>query len=191
MDTLLLRCRTVFVMTLFTCILSLTGCASMLSNDGAKKEWLFVHTAEDAQVKSATVIVMTAERDIFAFTDRPNRLHKYLTPEVYVSLWNDNGSADNFFTDPPNAVLTWLSPSDGVHEAEIVLTYAKYKNEKIEYTFKFLSGQKLTVNGQERILATGISLFVDDQGMFGRAGYDKMQKEQQQYDDEIKRREAQ
>jgi hypothetical protein len=133
----------------------------MLSNDGAKKEWLFVHTADEVHVKSSTVIVMPAEKDIFAFTDRPYREHMYLTPGQYVSLWGDNGGNDSFLTDPPNAVLTWVSPKDGVHEAEIVLTYAKYKNEKIEYTFKFLSGQKLAVNGQEIKMATGISLFVD------------------------------
>ncbi len=29
------------------------------------------------------------------------------------------------YTDSPNAVLTWVSPKDGVHEAEIVLTQKK------------------------------------------------------------------
>ena len=157
MDTLLPRCRTVFVMTLFTCILSLTGCASMLSNDGAKKEWLFVHTAEDAQVKSSAVIVMTAERDIFAFTDRPNREHKYLTPEAYVSLWNDNGSPDNFFVDPPNAVLTWVTPSGGVNEIEIIITGASFKNKEIRYTFKNPTGDEVSMKETMK----NISLFVD------------------------------
>ncbi len=157
MDTLLPRCRTVFVMTLLICILSLTGCASMLSNDGAKKEWLFVHTAEDAQVKSSAVIVMTAERDIFAFTDRPNREHMYLTPEEYVSLWNDNGSADNFFVDPPNAVLTWITPSGGVKESEIIITGASFKNNTISYTFKNFAWNEMKL--PETLKNT--SLFVD------------------------------
>ncbi len=129
----------------------------MLSTDGAKKEWLFVHTAEDAQVKSSAVIVMTAERDIFAFTDRPNREHKYLRPEVYVSLWNDNGSADNFFVDPPNAVLTWITPSGGVNESEITITGAIFKNSEIRYTFKSLGGVEILKQGT----LANTSLFVD------------------------------
>mgnify|MGYP000353062810 CR=1 FL=1 len=157
MDTLIPRCRTVLMMSLVTCFLSLTGCASMLATDGAKKEWLFVHTAEDAQVKSSAVIVMTAERDIFAFTDRPNREHMYLTPEEYVSLWNDNGSADNFFADPPNAVLTWITPSGSVNESEIIITGASFKKKAISYTYKGIDGSEMPLHQTIK----RISLFVD------------------------------
>jgi hypothetical protein len=49
----------------------------------AQEEWLFVHTAEEAQVTNNTTIVMPVTRDVFAFTDRPYRKHAYMTGEQF------------------------------------------------------------------------------------------------------------
>ena len=43
-----------------------------------EKEWLYTHTALEATATSSTTIVMPFTEDIFAFTDRPNREHKYI-----------------------------------------------------------------------------------------------------------------
>ena len=96
------------------------------------EEWLFVHTAEEAQVINNTTIVMPVTRDIFAFTDRPYRKHAYMTGEQFASLWADSGS-DSFKTDPPNAVLTWVEGED-VKEAEVVITGASIDGNSITYT---------------------------------------------------------
>ena len=62
---------------------------------------------------SENTLVMPVVREIFAFTDRPNRLHTYLNTREFVSLWGDKKGAA-FKADPPNAVLTWVK----VHSPE-------------------------------------------------------------------------
>jgi hypothetical protein len=99
-----------------------------------KEEWLFVHTADEAQVINTTTIVIPVTRDIFAFTDRPYRKHGYMTGEQFASLWADSGS-DSFKADPPNAVLTWVDGED-VKEAELVITGASFDGDSITYTRK-------------------------------------------------------
>ena len=74
--------------------------------DDTQVEWLFVHTADNAQV-TTTTIVMPMTNDIFAFTDRPYRKHLYMNGKQYASLWS-NDETNSFYTDPPNAVLTWM-----------------------------------------------------------------------------------
>ena len=81
--------------------------SSAIAEDAKPAEWLFVHTAQTAEMTSDTTLVMPVTRDIFAFTDRPNRMHAYMNAHEYVSLW-DEGEGDTFKADPPNAVLTWV-----------------------------------------------------------------------------------
>jgi hypothetical protein len=100
-----------------------------------KEEWLFVHTAEEAQVTNNTTIVMPVTRDIFAFTDRPYRKHGYMTGEQFASTWAKAGS-NGFKTDPPNAVLTWVEGEE-VKEAEVVITGASIDGNSITYTRKY------------------------------------------------------
>jgi len=131
------RYRTLLYLTCILSLMSLTGCGNMIANDGAKKEWLFVHTANDGLVKSPTTIVMPAERDIFAFSDRPYRELVYLTPRQYVSLWSTNADKGSFTTDPPNAVITWTNALNRkIREAEVILTNAITKDQNIIYTYK-------------------------------------------------------
>jgi hypothetical protein len=51
--------------------------------------------------------VVPVKRDIFAFTDRPNRLYRYLDALEFSSLWQVEGD-DGFKAEPPNSVLTWI-----------------------------------------------------------------------------------
>ena len=107
----------------------------MVSTLTFAEEWLFVHTAEEAQVTNNTTIVMPVTRDIFAFTDRPYRKHAYMTGQQFASLWADSGS-NSFKTDPPNAVLTWVEGED-VKEAEVVITGASFDGNSITYNRKY------------------------------------------------------
>ena len=98
--------------------------SSAIAEDAAKPaEWLFVHTAQTAEMTSATTLVMPVTRDIFAFTDRPNRMHAYMNAHEYVSLW-DEGEGDTFKAVPPNAVLTWVD-GDEMKEAELLIISAE------------------------------------------------------------------
>ena len=118
------------------------GTQSVAAEDAAKPaEWLFVHTAQTAEMTSATTLVMPVTRDIFAFTDRPNRQHGYMNAHEFVSLW-DEGEGDTFKADPPNAVLTWVD-GDEMKEAELLIISAETVSHgrEIAYEVKLEAGE--------------------------------------------------
>ena len=135
-------------------MLLFTG-AAIAEETKDKISWLFVQTAETAEVTSEDTLVMPVTREIFAFTDRPNRLHGYINAHEFVAFWDEGGT---FKADPPNAVLTWVDADKKVHEAEVILTGAevRMRGRAIAY--------KLEVEGaQTLVLGTisGVSLFID------------------------------
>jgi hypothetical protein len=136
-------------------ILSLMASTFTFAEDKPAEEWLFVHTADEAQVTNNTTIVMPVTRDIFAFTDRPYRKHAYMTGEQFASSWPKGGS-NSFKTDPPNAVLTWVEGEE-VKEAEVVITGASIDGNSITYT------RKSSATIPDGTLKA-VSLFVDGQG---------------------------
>ena len=130
--------------------LLIVACSS--DNKKSNVSWLFVHTADNTQVTNTT-IVMPMTNDIFAFTDRPYRKHFYMNGEQFTSLWDDNEEIDNFYTDPPNAVLTWVD-GDEVKEVEVVITDADFDGVNIIYTI-----ENATIKANQPL--EGVSLFVD------------------------------
>jgi hypothetical protein len=114
--------------------------SSAIAEDAKPAEWLFVHTAETAEMTSDTTLVMPATRDIFAFTDRPNRMHGYMNAHEFVSLW-DEGEGDTFKADPPNAVLTWVDGGE-MKEAELLIISAETVSHgrEISYEVKLEAG---------------------------------------------------
>lgn len=73
--------------------------------------WLYVAQAdgESAYDASAATLSMPLRR-VLAFTDRPYRDTRQLTPSGFEALWDAAGD-DSFAVDPPNAVLTFWDPS--------------------------------------------------------------------------------
>ena len=118
-------------------------------------EWLFVHTAASAEMSSDTTLVMPVTREIFAFTDRPNRLHVYMNPHEFALLW---GEGDTFKSDPPNAVLTWFD-GDEMKESEVVITGASVSvnGRSISYDVSVEAGTLLPHHQS----VGGVSLFID------------------------------
>ena len=113
---------------------------SAIADDAKPAEWLFVHTAETAEMTSDTTLVMPVTRDIFAFTDRPNRMHGYMNAHEFVTLW-DEGKGDTFKADPPNAVLTWVD-GDEMKEVELLIISAETvsNGRGISYEVKLEAG---------------------------------------------------
>jgi hypothetical protein len=142
-------------------IMGLFFSSSAIAEDAKPAEWLFVHTAETAEMTSDTILVMPATRDIFAFTDRPNRMHGYMNAHEFVSLW-DEGEGDTFKADPPNAVLTWVDGGE-MKEAELLIISAETVSHgrEISYEVKLEAGE--TPEG----IITAASLFVDGCCMYG------------------------
>ena len=129
---------------------------SAIAEDAKPAEWLFVHTAQTAEMTLDTTLVMPVTRDIFAFTDRPNRMHAYMNAHEYVSLW-DEGVGDTFKADPPNAVLTWVD-GDEMKEAELLILNAETvrHGREIAYEVKLEAGDMPEGN------IGAASFFVDD-----------------------------
>lgn len=128
---------------------------SAIAEDAKPAEWLFVHTAQTAEMTSDTMLVMPVTRDIFAFTDRPNRMHGYMNAHEFVSLW-DEGEGDTFKADPPNAVLTWAD-GDEMKDAELLILSAETVSDgrAIAYEVKLEAGD--VVSGK----LPAVSFFVD------------------------------
>ena len=123
--------------------------------DDTQAEWLYVHTAIEANATNSTTLVIPFTEDIFAFTDRPNREHKYISAEEFVSYWSEDAT-NSFQFDPPNAVLTSVD-DDGVAEVEVVIIGASTDGDNITYT---IQSPKLTENATFQ----DVSLFVDGNG---------------------------
>ena len=140
--------------------LFIVACSTDDNNNVDEVEWLLVHTATEATATNSTTLVMPLTNDIFAFTDRPYRDYLYLDGEVYTSLWDENEETDNFYTDPPNAVLTWVD-GDEVKEVEVVITDADFDGDNIIYT---IENSNLTANQSFE----DVSLFVDGIGKWCR-----------------------
>ena len=120
-----------------------------------KISWLFVQTAETAEVTSEDTLVMPVTRKIFAFTDRPNRLHDYVNGHEFALNWSEGGT---FKADPPNAVLTWVDADKKVHEAEVILTGAEVRMQgrAIAYELEVEGDKSLALGPISRV-----SLFID------------------------------
>jgi len=121
-----------------------------------EKEWLYTHTALEATATSSTTLVIPFTADIFAFSDRPNREHKYISGGEFASYWNDYDDENSFKIDPPNAVLTWVD-ADGVSEVEVVITDANFDGNNIIYTI-----ENTTITANQSF--EDVSLFVDANG---------------------------
>lgn len=130
--------------------------SSAFAEDAAQSaQWLFVNTAQTAEVTSATTVVMPVTREIFAFTDRPNRAHAYMNAHEFVALW-DEGDSDSFYADPPNAVLTWVD-GNVVQEAELVISNA----EAIDFGKSISFEVQFEVGESPDGVLDNVSIFVD------------------------------
>lgn len=128
--------------------------APAFATEDDRAEWLFAHTADAVEIQEGNVLIVPMEREIFAFTDRPNRAHQYLNAHEFVALWNDG--EDSFEDDPPNAVLTWVADGE-VHEAEIELVDAEVTDHGRSIVYR-IDPESGTVPPEG---ARSVSLFVD------------------------------
>lgn len=126
-----------------------------LSEDRVEYNWLFVQTADHATLSDDGALIIPVQREIFAFTDRPERLHNFLPPETLVGYW-DEDFPDGFHDDPPNAVLTWLADGQVV-ESEVLLIDAQLTEDRsaIVYSAEVEAGSPLSPSME------WVSLFID------------------------------
>ncbi|MCL7407349.1 hypothetical protein MWN63_15345 [Paradonghicola geojensis] len=116
--------------------------------------WLFVQTSNNLS-SNGTTLTLSYDREIFAFTDRPYRMHAFLNSHEMANLWELG--KDSFAEDPPNAVLTWLE-GDHIREVEVELLSASVDDLGRSISYQFAS----TVASEVPEAASYVSLFVDD-----------------------------
>ncbi|MCL7407396.1 hypothetical protein MWN63_15590 [Paradonghicola geojensis] len=142
------------LLTLASCSVALPG---LTEQESSAPNWLFAQTASEF-ISDGETFTIPFEREVFAFTDRPNRLYRYLNATEFASLW---GIGYNDFTEnPPNAVLTWIE--DGVvNEAELEIKSVAVNQfgRSLTYGMIFLSGDAVPMAAQN------ISIFFDDQAL--------------------------
>lgn len=132
---------------------ALLGAGAVLAAD-APPAWLFVQTASGFTANGTTLSV-PYEREIFAFTDRPNRLHAHINAHEMVNLWELG--KDTFAEDPPNAVLTWVDNGQ-IREAEIELLSASVDDLGRAITYEIATESSAVLPE----FGAYASLFVDD-----------------------------
>ncbi|MEX0385887.1 hypothetical protein [Spiribacter onubensis] len=140
------------IATAFMAAASLSTVA--LAADEDRAEWLFVQSADGAEVVDGTTLAIPLEREIFAFTERPYRRHHYLNAHEFAALWSEG--KDSFEADPPNAVMTWVVDGE-VHEAEFELVDVATANHGRVIVYEVDSEAGTSVPEEAR----HVSLFVD------------------------------
>src|SRR3954462_7842996 len=79
---------------------------------------MFVQKAHGSANKDGTLTLTGVSPSTLYFADRPQRVVGHMGTQDFVELW---GEGDNSFeSDPPNAVLAFVEPGDGVPEDPVV-----------------------------------------------------------------------
>lgn len=118
-------------------------------------EWLFVITSKEADIKKNAVgeyllsLNHAKIERVLAFSDRPNRFVKFISPEKFKTLWIKSGKR-SFSEDPPNAVAVF-----GQEKIAIQLTSIIVDKYKTVFTVKS-DDDKLSVTS-----LADLSLFID------------------------------
>lgn len=74
-------------------------------------EWLFVITAKEGEIKKNSqgqyelMLKHTHIERVLAFSDRPNRIVKMISPQDFKKLWGEG--KNSFKEDPPNAIAVF------------------------------------------------------------------------------------
>jgi len=133
---------------------AILAAASPAAANEFEASWLFVQTAKTMEISGDT-LTLPYEREIFAFTDRPNRLHAHFTAHEFEWFWGD--IEDSFSDTPPNAVITWVE-NDDIFEAELMLTSVDVNDagRSVSYTIVHEAGDALPDS------AVNVSLFIDN-----------------------------
>jgi hypothetical protein len=119
-------------------------------------EALFVQSAKGVTSSDGVFTLHGLAPSTLMFSDRPERIVGHLTTEQFIDGW---GHGENsFLTDPPNAVLSFLTDGDGApDDVVITLTNPQMQAEDLSYHATILEGEMPENSGP-------CSLFIDPIG---------------------------
>lgn len=121
------------------------------------EESMFVQTATGSTSAAGTLTLTGVTASTLYFSDRPERVVGHLATVDFVDLW---AVGDNSFeTDPPNAVLSFLTAGDAApQDVVVVIKDPQLSGGNLSYTIDVLEGDLPAVSGP-------VTLFIDP---FGR-----------------------
>lgn len=151
----------------FLSISLLSGVA--LAKTKAALEWLFVLTADQAQVvpvgQKARLVLIRPSNKVLAFTDRPNRKMMQIKTSVFVKNWSKG-----FAHDEPNGAYVHsdlVTHQDGtVTPVAAELMSPRFEHGHLVFEMKSLDGK-----GFQPQRLKDVSVFVDDACGFGFFGH--------------------
>jgi len=90
------------------------------------------------------------------FSDRPGRVVGHMTTEQFVEQWTED--PNNFFEDPPNAVLSYVGTGEDIpSDAVVVLRDPVASGASLSYSIEVLEGDVPAESG-------AVTLFIDPLG---------------------------
>jgi hypothetical protein len=119
-------------------------------------EALFVQSAQRVTSDNGGFTLHGLAPSTLMFSDRPDRIVGHLTAAQFVDGWSHG--ENSFLADPPNAVLSFLTPGDQTPE-DVVVTLSKpnLEGEELTYQADVLEGNLPSATGP-------CSLFIDPVG---------------------------
>lgn len=118
-------------------------------------EWLFVITAKAGEIKQnqAGQYVLSLHHAhierVLAFSDRPNRMVKFISPKAFKTLWGKG--KNSFKKDPPNAIVVF-----GQQKIAVKLMNVSVNDNKTSFVVESINNAKLY-----DIKMRKVSIFID------------------------------
>ena len=110
-----------------------------VADESNAKSYLFVETADRAEMVDGQLILHGLDEEVTAFTDRPNRSGSVITREFFNSLWSQGD--DSFKADPPNVALT--GQVEGKSQVVILeILNPQSSGDQTTYDYKLIQGDK-------------------------------------------------
>ena len=111
----------------------------MTSTDTQVVEEMFVQVASGSKSSEGVLTLSGVSPATLYFSDRPERVVGHMTNEQFIEGWSLG--ENNFATDPPNAVLSYIDAGDNRPEdCVVVLSDPKIGTDSIRYSYQLLEG---------------------------------------------------
>jgi len=154
------------VVLLAAVMLAMTALAATSALAAETPQLMFVQSAEDLKVDSATSTfrLVKVNQQTLYFSDRPQRIAGHLKMADYLKEWTAKAGKDNFKADPTNATLSVYEPGKPDNTIVVVtLTNPVVDGADLIYSYKVLNGTMPASGG-------ATALFIDWIGVGGGVG---------------------
>jgi hypothetical protein len=142
---------------------AISSSSSSSIHQNVKTSYLFVQTAQKAELTNKTLTLDGISENTVWFTDRPVRKFGKVATQDFVNLWTPNSDGTGFSKVAPNAVMTDKSSSKETLQSaglQGMTLYAPSYNPKTEQLTYRINLQTGTL--QKPIELNDVSLFIDD-----------------------------